>query len=761
MSEPCERGDQDLPTGAAESLVDVLIIGGGLAGLCLARQLLLAQPERSERILLVDRRELPPRKQKVGEATVQVSGYYFARVLEMEEHLLREHYLKYNLRFYWKNGARGERYEELSQSYLRDLSNIFTYQLDRNVLEAELLRVNLQSPRFTLHAPVTELKVELRQQGGPHAFSFRAGGPGSRQIAGRASWVVDASGRGKILAKRLGLQAASPIRHGATFCWVEGLVDIEKLTDLTPRQVRLRRDRSVLGHSPVFLATNHLCGEGYWFWLIPLHGKTSLGLVYDRERVPREEVATPQKLIEWVCRQYPLLARDLPRRKVLDFAGFTDFAYDCTRTLDVAGWALCGEACRFSDPLYSPGGDLIAVYNTLIADAILTEDGRELAAKVPLYEATARSLYEAYVPSYAVSYDTLGDQETFSLRYTWELAVYFSFFVFPFINDLFTDRRFLPGYLRRLARLGPTNRNLHELLVDYYRWKQSRARQAVPAHPAAAAAPGPAADAGPCFFDFAEIEQLREARSCFYRVGLSGEEARKVVDEQLANLEQLARAIAAHVTAAVTGDRRALAPAFAAAIDLRHLRFDPVAMAERVTTLPAPPRGARMAGGSPRETAPAAISHARSSRGDANGPGSKAREGRTTEAYSKYVERVRPSGTQEKGPFPAPQQRECEKWRLDQEPGPPYAQPAFERLRRASAPPAAGPARDIVAQPAALAATPAPAAAAAAAKSFKRRTPKRTSKRTSKLTPKRTAKPTSKRTAKRAARPAGVAGGAR
>jgi len=27
------------------------------------------------------------------------------------------------------------------------------------------------------------------------------------------------------------------------------------------------------------------------------------------------------------------------------------------------------------------------------------------------------------VPSYAVSYDALGDQEAFSLKYTWELTV--------------------------------------------------------------------------------------------------------------------------------------------------------------------------------------------------------------------------------------------------------------------------------------------------------------------------------------------------
>src|ERR1700680_1786952 len=152
--EPMEHIRRDL---------DVLIIGGGLAGLALAPQLLLRSDKQ---VLLVDRRALPPTKQKVGEATVQMSGYYYARVLEMEEHLLCEHYMKYNLRFYWKHSAGGERYEDLDQSYIRNLSNIVTYQLDRNVFEAELLRVNLASPRVSLHAAGAGLEVEWAAGGG-------------------------------------------------------------------------------------------------------------------------------------------------------------------------------------------------------------------------------------------------------------------------------------------------------------------------------------------------------------------------------------------------------------------------------------------------------------------------------------------------------------------------------------------------------------------------------------------------------------------
>ena len=117
-------------------------------------------------------------------------------------------------------------------------------------------------------------------------------------------------------------------------------------------------------------------GEGYWFWVIPLQGKTSLGLVYDHTIFPRERVATPQKLMAWVCQEFPLFARDLPSRKILDHGSFKDFSYGCVQTIHPSRWALSGEAGRFTDPLYSPGSDFIGFYNTLITDAILTTDAQ-------------------------------------------------------------------------------------------------------------------------------------------------------------------------------------------------------------------------------------------------------------------------------------------------------------------------------------------------------------------------------------------------
>lgn len=546
----------------SEQRYDVVIFGAGLAGLTLARQLLLTTDKT---ILLVDRLDaLPTPRQKVGEATVQVSGYYLSKVLDLEEHLLRDHFMKYNLRFFWPAPGRGgDAYEDYSQAYIRPFSNVASYQLDRNRLEAELLRLNRLDPRFTLRTPVADVEIDLAEDEAPHAVRFtHAGTP----VAARCDWVVDSTGRGKLLAKRMGLRRKNPIRHGTSFLWVEGLLNVEKLTAKTAREIRLNPQRSATGHLPVWLATNHFMGDGFWFWVIPLQGRTSLGLVYDVDKVPRERVATPEKLVEWICAEFPLFARDLPKREIVDWGGYRDFSYDCAKTLGHR-WALSGEAGRFSDPLYSPGGDLISFHNTAITDLVATADPAERAAKTRSYESLLRAVYEAYVPSFARGYELLGDPEAFVLKYTWELTVYFAFYVFPFINDLFTDRRFVTAFLGRFGRLGAVNAAVIDFLCDYRRWKQ---------------AAGFAPPAEPRFADFMSAGPLAAAEKTFYRVGVGAAEGREVLNAQLANLETLARWIVAHVAATVVGDERVLTDrAFVEGIDPRAFRFDPDEMARR------------------------------------------------------------------------------------------------------------------------------------------------------------------------------------
>jgi hypothetical protein len=261
-----------------------------------------------------------------------------------------------------------------------------------------------------------------------------------------------------------------------------------------------------------------------------------------------------------VCQEFPLFARDLPYRKILAHSALKDFSYGCAQTIHPSKWALSGEAGRFTDPLYSPGSDFIALHNTLITDTILTTDKSELAGKCYLYELLMQSLYESLVPGYAISYDVLGDQEAYVLKYTWELSAYFAFFVFPFINDLSTNRRFVLSYLSKFSRLGAINKNLQSFISAYYQWKKSVRQLA----------------RGPIFHDFTALGPLRTAESTFYRVGVSVEEAIQLLDSQIANLRELARFIVVYISSVVLRDEHLLTNrSFIESIDLQDFHFDP------------------------------------------------------------------------------------------------------------------------------------------------------------------------------------------
>ena len=61
--------------------VDVAILGGGLAGLCLALQLKLAEPHRSVTIFERNKHPVPEAAHKVGESSVEIGAYYFDTIV--------------------------------------------------------------------------------------------------------------------------------------------------------------------------------------------------------------------------------------------------------------------------------------------------------------------------------------------------------------------------------------------------------------------------------------------------------------------------------------------------------------------------------------------------------------------------------------------------------------------------------------------------------------------------------------------------------
>src|SRR5436190_20834549 len=78
---------------------DVAIIGGALAGASTA--LLLLRQDPKLKILIIEKSAAFGRR--VGEATVEVSGYFLGRQLGLTQHLNESHLVKQGMRFWFYN----------------------------------------------------------------------------------------------------------------------------------------------------------------------------------------------------------------------------------------------------------------------------------------------------------------------------------------------------------------------------------------------------------------------------------------------------------------------------------------------------------------------------------------------------------------------------------------------------------------------------------------------------------------------------------
>src|SRR3989441_10310629 len=84
---------------------DVAVVGGGLAGASLARQLSLEAP--AVRGLVVEKRAhpVPEAAFKDGEATVEIGAHYFRSILALEPRLRADQLQKLDLRYFFTHAA--------------------------------------------------------------------------------------------------------------------------------------------------------------------------------------------------------------------------------------------------------------------------------------------------------------------------------------------------------------------------------------------------------------------------------------------------------------------------------------------------------------------------------------------------------------------------------------------------------------------------------------------------------------------------------
>jgi flavin-dependent dehydrogenase len=451
---------------------DVAILGGGLAGLTLSIQLKRARPQTS--VVVLEKREgpAPLAAFKVGESTVAAGAHYFSEVVGMAAHLQRDQLKKCGLRYF--PPADGNRdllaRTELGVPFFPPHDN---FQIDRGLFEnrlaarARALGVDLQQG-----ARVRE--VELG--GDLHRIAFEQFDAAG---ATAARWVIDAAGRAAILRRKLGL--TTDCGHHINSAWfrLAGGLDIE---DWGRQNATWMARMSEPGLR--MLSTNHLLGEGYWVWLIPLAtGPISIGVCADPRLHPFERISEFGALLEWLHAHEPQLAEAVAGRigDVEDFLRVEDFAYGVKQAFSAERWALVGEAAAFTDPFYSPGSDFIGYSNSFAGDLVVRDlDGEQIAERVAYFNDAYQRLFATTIARYRDSYPLFGNAWVALGFLTWDFYAAHVGHNLLFVHNKLTDREFMARADAAIAQLAALNARMHDLCRE---WNELERRERPPTMP--------------------------------------------------------------------------------------------------------------------------------------------------------------------------------------------------------------------------------------------------------------------------------------
>jgi flavin-dependent dehydrogenase len=445
---------------------NIAILGGGLAGLTLSLQLKQRMPDLDIVVLERRRHPVPEAAHKVGESSVEIGAHYFSNVLGLKEYLQTCQLKKFGFRFFFSDGERDiTRVTELGASTFLPTP---AYQIDRGLFENALAGfARERGIEFVDGAMVR--KFALSGGDSPHTLSYDKGSV-THHI--QARWLLDASGRAGMVKRHLDLAELND--HDANAIWfrISERIDINDWSD----------DRAWLDRcNPPnrWLSTNHLMGEGYWAWLIPLaSGSHSVGIVADAQLHPIDTINTFDKAMTWFEKHQPRLfeALDNKRDKLQDFAFFKRFSYGCKQVYSgEQRWALTGEAGVFLDPFYSPGSDFIAIGNTFITELVAQDQaGGPVDMYANIYQQIYFSLYENMLPLYTGQYKLFGDPEVMPVKVIWDYTYYWGVMCQLFFQSRLTDVIAMGRMQKTLANVQQLNIAIQKFLLAWHNVSEQR-----------------------------------------------------------------------------------------------------------------------------------------------------------------------------------------------------------------------------------------------------------------------------------------------
>lgn len=357
---------------------DVVVVGGGPGGSTLAALVAM----QGHRVLVLEKETFP--RYQIGESLLPSTIHGVCKMTGVADELAKAGFTpKKGGTFRW--GANPEPWTfSFSVSPKIASATSQAYQVERSKFDEILLNNAMKKgAEVRFQVSVTDVVEEGDRVTG---VTYTDADGGEHQV--HASFVVDASGNGSRIYKRVGgtREYSDFFKSLALFGYYEG-------------GKRL----------PAPNSGNILCAafESGWFWYIPLGPNlTSVGAVVRRENADRIQ-GDPQKAIQALIDECPLISEYLADATRVTEGQYgqlrvrKDYSYHQTKFWR-PGLVLIGDAACFVDPVFSSGVHL-ATYSALLAARSINST---LAGLVP--EDAAFTEFEArYRREYGVFYEFL------------------------------------------------------------------------------------------------------------------------------------------------------------------------------------------------------------------------------------------------------------------------------------------------------------------------------------------------------------------
>ena len=395
---------------------DVVIIGGAFSGAATALMLKRKHPEA--RVLIIEKAAAFDRK--VGESTTEVSSCYMTRILGLTHYLGHHQLPKQGLRL-WFSNRNDQPFDDCVEIGTRYQSRLPGFQVDRAKLDSHLLEL-ARDAGCDLWRPAKVTGFEIN---GGHGQRVNAM-VDDAQRAASCRWIVDATGRAAMFARKLGyfrpntehpINAVwarfSGVKEWDSYDWRERFPDYAN-------GCRTGRE----------WATNHLFGRGWWVWIIPLQGgDVSAGIVYDNRIFKFPEGPTLGERLHAHILNNPVGREIFGAAKVIegDVHALSMLPYHSEKVCD-DGWAMVGDAAGFIDPLYSPGLDFCSYTSYYVADLLARSlKGEDVTEQLRHYNQQFPVTYRFWFESlYKDKYYYMGDADLTSAALLLDVSSYYA-----------------------------------------------------------------------------------------------------------------------------------------------------------------------------------------------------------------------------------------------------------------------------------------------------------------------------------------------